>query len=181
MEKIKPNKKAKDAMEKIVDAMDRGEHVQIEFNQNEGTGKSAFLREVYLKAREKQLKKFIEDDIMSNRMLVKLALDRTRFIFDVNNKTYFQNSILLDGQDFDIIDQFCESVHLPVGHGYSMHYYHFLNYYKNKMQEVAVAKEKDAIKAFVEIYLKPYAEGRQDKSLLSFLEGVLDGSETNFN
>ena len=68
---------------------------------------------------------------------------------------------------------------MPVGHGYSMHYYHFLNYYKNKVKEDAVSKEKDAIKAFIEIYLKPYAEGRQDKSLMSFLEGVIDGSTTS--
>ena len=75
-----------------------------------------------------ELQRLIEEDKYKSSMLIQHALVRSRFIFEIKNR----QPLILDGRDFEIVDQFANKYNLPEGRGLKLYFELFLNYYKSK-------------------------------------------------
>jgi len=65
-------------------------------------------------------------------------LRRSRFMY---NKNIWGN-LIIEGNDFIIVDKFCEDVGIKAGRGFSTMFLHLINYYKNNKIKMSKENEK---------------------------------------
>ena len=90
--------------------------------------------------RELELLKLLEEDCYKRSMQMQSALVRARFLLEHQRAT--KQQIVLESNDFKIIDKFMNESKLPEGRGLALYFELFLNYYKH------LSKNQENITAF---------------------------------